>query len=635
MSDTFFDEVPIEPLENKRDFIFQLPIFAGLRHLPAKRDVKGTPARNFLKICREMAFDAGAIIAEDEDYANHLYIVRTGQLEALEVTYVNNEQVFKRLRLYNPGDHFGDEWLFRPATHRALVRARKSGRLVIIKSDDFINFVKTYPKALQIIHPYLSLECKRIIQTSRFQEYLRSSNTFELPFGKKPPPQAVEVPEAQEEEEAAASDSGFTPKRDQMQRIRKLGLLPDEYIEYYSNRSRTILGFRMALSLFVTAVLFGFPFWLLQGSGLTLQMAVVIASLFAIVPLGDMVRYWINWRNLFFVITNRRIIRSELLVFRFRNKVEKIDINKVQTVNSKKDGLINNMLNIGTAEITTAAQSAVLYFDFINNPEQVEAAIQKIREAEKQIGKSRVKAAMRSTVDSHFKIDSGVREIKEEAPPPARKPWLVRMREEFVQEVVGGTVIYHKHPIALVRAEIGPMVMAVIMLVVLYVGVSFFREVLNLAEIGVYVLLVIANLLWAWWQFEDWHNDTFQITTQYIYDVDRRPLGFGEDRKVAELSRVENVRTEQDGFLPTIFNYGHVHIETAGVDSNMVFENVRNPRGVQNQIFSKRDKFNKAQDEARAKRQLDQNATLLEMYEERRARGMIPEFRPLPEIDDE
>lgn len=628
-----FDEVPQEPLETKRDFIFQLPMFADIRHLPAKQGVKGTPARNFLRICHEVAFEANAVIAEEDDFANQLHIVRTGQLEALDVNYVNNEQVFSRRRLYNPLDRFEDVWLFRPSTHDSLIRARKPGRMILIPSDQFINFIKTYPKALRVIYPHLSADAKRIIHASRFQEYLRPSGGLPF-FGKSEPPAPVVHGNRQEEETEGGSDT-FTPRRDQMRRIRKLGLLPDEYIEYYSNRSRTILAFRMSISLIVTVVLFGLPFFLLQRGEMNWETAALIASVFALFPLADLFRYWINWRNLFFVITNRRLVRSELLVFRFRNKVEKIDIDKVQTVNIKKEGLINNLLNIGTAEITTAAQDNVLYFDFINNPEQVENIIQKIREAEQQISRGRIKSAMRETVDSHFEIDSGIAEIKGEKPPPDKKTWWERLRESYVKEERGGTVIYHKHPIALLRGEIGPLVMGFILLVIGYVAAFFFREIINAVEIGMYVFLWIATLLWGWWQFEDWHNDTYQITNQYVYDVDRRPLGFGEDRKVAELSRVENVKTEQDGLLPTIFNYGNVHIETAGVDSNMVFENVRNPRGVQNQIFAKRTKFNQQQEEARAKRQLDQNTTLLEMYEERRARGLIPKFQPLPDIDDE
>ncbi len=75
--------------------------------------------------------------------------------------------------------------------------------------------------------------------------------------------------------------------------------------------------------------------------------------------------------------------------------------------------------------------------------------------------------------------------------------------------------------------------------------------------------------------------------------------------------------------------------QTAGVDSNIVFENVRNPRGVQTEIFARRDRFRRKQEEGQRARQLDQNTTLIEMYEERRARGQIPRYKPLPRTDDD
>ena len=152
---------------------------------------------------------------------------------------------------------------------------------------------------------------------------------------------------------------------------------------------------------------------------------------------------------------------------------------------------------------------------------------------------------------------------------------------------------------------------------------------------GTYGLICLANLLWAWWQFEDWHNDTYEITDRYIFDIDRLPLGFGESRKQAELSKVENVRTEQDGFLPTTFNYGEVHVETAGVDSNIVFENVRDPSGVQNEIFARRDRYKKMQADSEAKRLLDQTTTLIEMYDEARSHRRIPMHTELPPLHED
>lgn len=64
-------------------------------------------------------------------------------------------------------------------------------------------------------------------------------------------------------------------------------------------------------------------------------------------------------------------------------------------------------------------------------------------------------------------------------------------------------------------------------------------------------------------------------------------------RKVSRLSMssVEDVSVEQNGFLPTIFNYGTLTIETAGEQRNFVFPFCPNPNKYAEQILEARQKF--------------------------------------------
>ncbi len=627
-----FDEVPEAPLPSKRDFIFQLPLFRGIRQLPARQGQSETPARAFLRICHEFSFEAGAVIAEKDELADSLTIVESGRLRALEVTInERNEQVFQPVpsEVFGPGQAFHDIWLFRPATHPHLIQAVRPGRLIRIRSGEFIEFLKSHPGALKAIYPNLSEEARQIVMQSRFQEYMQKPllerlRQPQLPAGRRRPAAGT----------AASPREGKQLSASQIRRVRKLDLQPEEYVEFFSRRSVKILAFRTALDLALIALFFIFPIGFLRAWEMGWTVSLTVAGILAAVPLLDMVLYWINWNNCYFVITNRRLVRYELLIFRFQTHVEKIDIDKVQTINVKKDNVINNYLRIGSAEITTAAQSAVLYFDSIDRPERVEEALEKIREVEKALDSGRIRARMREAVDKHYGLGKALSKIQEPAPPAPSKSIVSKIRERFVREEREGSVIYHKHPIALVRPLRWPALAALLLAIGGYVYFNLF-DMGDLPGWLLYGLLWALTVGWVWWQIEDWRNDTYQITDRYIYDVDRRPLGFSEDRKVAELSQVQNVRTEQDGLLPIFFNYGNVQVETAGVDSNIVFENVRNPRGVQTEIFARRDRFRRKQEEGQRARQLDQNTTLIEMYEERRARGQIPRYKPLPRTDDD
>ncbi len=68
------------------------------------------------------------------------------------------------------------------------------------------------------------------------------------------------------------------------------------------------------------------------------------------------------------------------------------------------------------------------------------------------------------------------------------------------------------------------------------------------------------------------------------------------DRKVSELSmsRIEDVTAQQNGILPTIFNYGVLQIETAGEQNNFRFIYCPNPNAYAKAILDARHHFSGA-----------------------------------------
>lgn len=65
------------------------------------------------------------------------------------------------------------------------------------------------------------------------------------------------------------------------------------------------------------------------------------------------------------------------------------------------------------------------------------------------------------------------------------------------------------------------------------------------------------------------------------------------DRKVSELSmgRIEDVTAQQNGILPTIFNYGILTVETAGEQNNFTFIYCPNPNAYAKAILDARQQF--------------------------------------------
>jgi hypothetical protein len=146
------------------------------------------------------------------------------------------------------------------------------------------------------------------------------------------------------------------------------------------------------------------------------------------------------------------------------------------------------------------------------------------------------------------------------------------------------------------------------------------------------VVLILFDLLWLLWRYEDWRNDIFQLTDRDVIDIDRRPFGFGESRKQAPLRNIQNVRAERPGFFATLFDYGNVHIETAGADSDIIFDRVPHPSQVLSDIFHRLDEYREGERRKEGATRREEYAILLDVYKQEEERGRIP--RRIPPIDE-
>lgn len=77
----------------------------------------------------------------------------------------------------------------------------------------------------------------------------------------------------------------------------------------------------------------------------------------------------------------------------------------------------------------------------------------------------------------------------------------------------------------------------------------------------------------------DFYYDICIVTDRRVVMIEQEQLFF---RKISELSHedVEDVSSQVQGILGTIFNYGHVEIQTAGEKTNFTFDNIKNPRQI-------------------------------------------------------
>jgi uncharacterized membrane protein YdbT with pleckstrin-like domain len=100
-----------------------------------------------------------------------------------------------------------------------------------------------------------------------------------------------------------------------------------------------------------------------------------------------------------------------------------------------------------------------------------------------------------------------------------------------------------------------------------------------------YLVAFVPFFIWFVYQVIDWSNDRFEVTSDQIIDIDRKPFGT-ETRNAAPLEGILGTYYERKGLLGNLFNFGTVYISVGG--SRLAFEDVMDPATVQSDIDRRR-----------------------------------------------
>lgn len=113
---------------------------------------------------------------------------------------------------------------------------------------------------------------------------------------------------------------------------------------------------------------------------------------------------------------------------------------------------------------------------------------------------------------------------------------------------------------------------------------SFKPVYINLALAFWYVIVFTTSLM----KFLSWYFNIYVITNERIIDFDFNPFAYHKISE-ASLESIVDATQESIGFLPMIFNYGDVYIQTAGEKREFDFNHVPKPAWVRDKIMDLRD----------------------------------------------
>jgi uncharacterized membrane protein YdbT with pleckstrin-like domain len=108
---------------------------------------------------------------------------------------------------------------------------------------------------------------------------------------------------------------------------------------------------------------------------------------------------------------------------------------------------------------------------------------------------------------------------------------------------------------------------------------SFFLEITGiLKQFLALALIIFLMILWifAFSKVVDYYLDVWIITDRRVIDIEQHGL-FHREISEFYLARIQDVTVSIKGFIATVFEFGDIHIQTAGEHREFVFKQVPNP----------------------------------------------------------
>lgn len=389
---------------------------------------------------------------------------------------------------------------------------------------------------------------------------------------------------------------------------------PDEAIYYFARRHIIYMMIRMiGPFIFLLIALTSF----LAGE-LMMQGAMVLPLVLAggLVTAALLWGVWIyfDWANDYFVVTDRRVLVFEKVILMFDSRVE-TPLEAVLAVNQRTSWL-GRILNFG--DLSVKSFTGTIGMTYLEATSEVQRIIEylllrarqrKSSEEIRTIGQTIRQRLSKQRQASVAQRPSQQTEQERDAPPVVRMSPLHRQIATFLNLRIeeNGVIIYRKHWFILLQQVWVPTLILLFLLVVFLMRLFGLFAIFSTAATAV-VIIPIGVIVFLWWgyQYWDWTNDVYIITSEQLIDVDKRPLGT-ETRKAAPLKNILSIEYQRLGIIGNIFNFGTVFIKVG--ETTFTFDYVHDPRRVQRELFNRfsevKERERKAEEQADHKRMAD------------------------------
>jgi len=522
------------------------------------------------------SYRQGSTIYRQGELSTTFYIVESGRVVLLADEGQGDDQPLAQLFA---GDFFGERSLLTGRPRETSVRATEDTRLFYLNKRDFDGLVKDLPSVRRALG--LEADARALMLHKRFP-WQREGEVLIILARKHP---------------------------------------------YAFVRSLWVLVFPLVCLAAILA--------LTRALDWSATWAYAACALVAAGAVGLVFWLWLDWRNDYYIVTNKRVVHLEKTILLHESRDE-APLENIQDISIVMPSVVGRLLGFNDLGIQTAGAKGQVIFRTVGNASWIR---DKLFDQLEHI-KDDDQVGQRDTIRRRLQLELG--QVEEETrlplddeqlpqaaaariPPssqqeeaPMRHP-LSTLRAYLVPQMrteKDGVVTWRKHWFRLVDRAAGP---AILLLILIQLVVA---AVMGLAAPparfeglfwGALLFGIPLGLFLVWYRYEDWRNDVYQLTDDRIIDVERLPLGLREERKEANLSMIQDIGYEIPGPIANLLDYGNVVIETAGREAVFTFSWVHQPRRVQEEVFSRMAAFREGerqrQRESRSDELLDWFAT--------------------------
>lgn len=519
---------------------------AFLRRIHLFHDLDDEDLALIAEKLEEHIFPARQNLFQQGDDADRFYLINRGKVG---IKWVHRKEQ-KDLASLVAGDYFGEEALTSNRKRSATVQALEETQTFSLSQADFSAFLKRYRKLKAAIE--ISVDSRRLARRMQFD-----------------------------------------------------WLGPDEVIYFLSRKDQVQLARAVTGPLVALAVPIFLMIWFFAAHSFFAIFAAGIA--FVLIALWTV---WnvVDWGNDYYIVTNQRAIWLEKVIGIYDSRQE-APLSTILSIGVETD-MTGRLLDYGHVIVRTYV--GMIPFRHVSHPYEAAHMVEELWTRTKHSASRTEREAMRNilrqkmglTVETKTEQAEDQEEREQEAAPIPyhRSVWSIIganwFKDRFKLRLEdSGTITYRKHWYVLWRQTWQPFILIALifggMLIRLWTlahtpGERLFdfarTPPVDTTMLALPVLLIP---LIGWWiyQYIDWSNDIFQVTSDQLLDIDRKPFGT-EERRAAPLENILSTEYSRIGLAGYLFNFGTVEITVGG--SKLAFEDVLDPAGVQADIDRRR-----------------------------------------------